>query len=324
MTQPALNMDQIGALFEERQRYESWLSTLEAKRPNTPAHIYDRVHADYTARLQRVLEQLASHRTVLQEMERSLMDRLTSLDIDESKNRDEAAEAELRSLVGELTPDRHEEVVNRTSAALGSIADERARVAEELARLRAVLEASAPAAPRSGGEPAAEATPSAERATTPTPGQTRRVTATPVAAPTPAQVAAAAPAKPNEATPRAAGPFDDLEFLKTMIDPRTNSGEGVAVASGAGAGSGAAAGGAQAGSGSGSHPAAGGSGTPSEAIPAQAAASMPSVGRAIEEQPLPREGGVDQVKTLKCQECGTLNYPTEWYCERCGAELAAL
>ena len=31
-----------------------------------------------------------------------------------------------------------------------------------------------------------------------------------------------------------------------------------------------------------------------------------------------------QAKTLKCGECGTLNRPTEWYCERCGAELAAL
>ncbi|HEY9382745.1 MAG TPA: hypothetical protein VIP80_04445, partial [Gemmatimonadales bacterium] len=30
------------------------------------------------------------------------------------------------------------------------------------------------------------------------------------------------------------------------------------------------------------------------------------------------------VKTLKCAECGSLNRPTEWYCERCGAELAAL
>ncbi|HEV8612755.1 MAG TPA: hypothetical protein VGQ73_04530, partial [Gemmatimonadales bacterium] len=29
-------------------------------------------------------------------------------------------------------------------------------------------------------------------------------------------------------------------------------------------------------------------------------------------------------KTLKCAECGSLNRPTEWYCERCGAELAAL
>lgn len=29
-------------------------------------------------------------------------------------------------------------------------------------------------------------------------------------------------------------------------------------------------------------------------------------------------------RTLKCPECGTMNMPTEWYCEQCGAELAAL
>lgn len=29
-------------------------------------------------------------------------------------------------------------------------------------------------------------------------------------------------------------------------------------------------------------------------------------------------------KTLKCVDCGSMNRPTEWYCERCGAELAAL
>lgn len=32
----------------------------------------------------------------------------------------------------------------------------------------------------------------------------------------------------------------------------------------------------------------------------------------------------EQVKTLKCAECGTMNFPTEWYCERCGGELAAM
>ncbi len=31
----------------------------------------------------------------------------------------------------------------------------------------------------------------------------------------------------------------------------------------------------------------------------------------------------EAVKSLKCGECGTLNYPTEWYCEKCGGELAA-
>lgn len=29
-------------------------------------------------------------------------------------------------------------------------------------------------------------------------------------------------------------------------------------------------------------------------------------------------------KTLKCRECGTMNLATEWYCEKCGGELAAM
>lgn len=29
-------------------------------------------------------------------------------------------------------------------------------------------------------------------------------------------------------------------------------------------------------------------------------------------------------KTLKCQECEAMNFPTEWYCEKCGSELATL
>lgn len=39
-------------------------------------------------------------------------------------------------------------------------------------------------------------------------------------------------------------------------------------------------------------------------------------------RPTPRTS--EAIKSLRCQECGTLNYPTEWYCERCGGELAAL
>lgn len=34
-------------------------------------------------------------------------------------------------------------------------------------------------------------------------------------------------------------------------------------------------------------------------------------------------GQSDQQKTLRCTECSTMNLPTEWYCERCGGELAA-
>lgn len=37
-----------------------------------------------------------------------------------------------------------------------------------------------------------------------------------------------------------------------------------------------------------------------------------------------KSSGPSDVKTLKCRECGTMNDPTEWYCERCGAELSGL
>ena len=37
-----------------------------------------------------------------------------------------------------------------------------------------------------------------------------------------------------------------------------------------------------------------------------------------------RAGSATTTKSLKCGECSAMNRPTEWYCERCGAELAAL
>ena len=60
------------------------------------------------------------------------------------------------------------------------------------------------------------------------------------------------------------------------------------------------------------------------AVPAPAAAPPPEAPAAkAPAEPKDRSSGSGQ-KTLKCGECGTLNRPTEWYCERCGAELAAL
>jgi hypothetical protein len=79
-------------------------------------------------------------------------------------------------------------------------------------------------------------------------------------------------AAPNAAS--ANDPFDDLAFLRSVIDP---GGEGT---------------------------------TP----PVEAERS--SAGTSAEASGEPQ-------KTLRCTECGTLNLPTEWYCERCGGELAA-
>jgi hypothetical protein len=60
------------------------------------------------------------------------------------------------------------------------------------------------------------------------------------------------------------------------------------------------------------------------------ATSTPPATTAVATPPsVPRSGGAhdpraEQHKTLKCPECGAANYPTEWYCERCGGELATM
>lgn len=60
------------------------------------------------------------------------------------------------------------------------------------------------------------------------------------------------------------------------------------------------------------------------------ATSTPPTTTAVATPPsVPKSGGAhdlraEQHKTLKCPECGAANYPTEWYCERCGGELATM
>jgi TolA-binding protein len=61
-----------------------------------------------------------------------------------------------------------------------------------------------------------------------------------------------------------------------------------------------------------------GAGTATPPQTTTAVATPPSVPRSA---PDPRS---EQHKTLKCPECGAANYPTEWYCERCGGELATM
>ena len=59
-------------------------------------------------------------------------------------------------------------------------------------------------------------------------------------------------------------------------------------------------------------------------MPAPAAAAPRTPEPAAPPSPAPSKAASGVAKTLKCGECGTLNRPTEWYCERCGAELAGV
>jgi TolA-binding protein len=64
--------------------------------------------------------------------------------------------------------------------------------------------------------------------------------------------------------------------------------------------------------------------------PGAGSSTPPSTTTAVATPPsVPKSGGAqdprsEQHKTLKCPECGAANYPTEWYCERCGGELATM
>jgi hypothetical protein len=128
------------------------------------------------------------------------------------------------------------------------------------------------------------------------------VAAPPAPAPVPEPVAVApepeppppAPPEPVAAPPRPAPKAEDeMAFLKSVAPEEERKPPAPAPAR------------------RGSNPGTGGSGRTEPA----AAQTATAPGKA---------GAAGVAKTLKCGECGTLNRPTEWYCERCGAELAGI
>jgi hypothetical protein len=276
MTNPPSNTaSNVASLMAERARFESWLAALEARRDSTPAHIYQRVHGDYALRLQRVVEQLLGHMSEIEAAAKNLAERLGELERAEAKHRDERSEAEVRATVGELSADAYDDVLRRTDEATASISLERTQASVELTRLREVLALNVP---RSGA--------------TPRDGISRE--------------APRVAAKPTPARPDTGGVgFDELEFLKSVVDsrgrpvnPTPSTGQPTSASDAA----------------QNNNPF--GLGVPSE--PSHAPRQSTQVPSFLKDVPS------EQVKTLKCQECSTMNYPTEWYCERCGAELAAL
>jgi hypothetical protein len=338
-------MDVLNALMEERNRYEQWLAQLEARKGTTPAHVFERVRGDYGDRLENVLNQLAGRATELQVTAGTLAERVAALYADETTLRDERAEAELRASVGEFTLEHAREVMQRCDEAISTLGAERASVGAELGRVQEILAV----AVRTPTPPVGEA-PIVPIESLAPPVASAPVAAAPVAA---APVASAPAAAPPTAPPPAAPPpapirpaspanFDELAFLQSVVDRPAASHQADMAPS---------------------HETRGETRAPAHAAaPARApmpepvdveASSAPSPAPSrrnlaptpvLTSTPLIEKEGheanstltpgsipaflkdvpTEQIKTLKCQECGTMNYPTEWYCERCGGELAAM
>lgn len=317
-------IDALSALLEERRRYEGWLDQLEARRAESPSHVVDRVRSDYLARLDGVTQQLRGRASDLEVSATSLRERIDALQTEENSRRDERFELELRALVGEYEPDHAKDSMSACDEAIGRLEGERGGLEAELARITEVLALVAPPPPPEP-EPVVMVNDEASRLSEDE-GASDETSAE-------SEVASRAEGEPVEGAtetnlPPAPSPMEELAFLQSVVDapreelirqqadrhpPVTSRTDGgadllpppvltaprrpVTPLSSSIQPS--------------REPLGGNNSSSSILTPG----SMPSF---LKDMP------TEQVKTLKCQECGTMNYPTEWYCERCGGELAAM
>ncbi len=365
-----MSIEEVRALVAERQRYDDWLTALEARRGETPARVYERVHGDYDARRTEVRTRLREHVGTLEGMSGDLARQVQEVSVRLAALEDQRVEAMIRNAVGEYDNERWESLRNEVEGEITRLTDDRAHVQMELAEIRELLEQ---ARPPKQPDPAPIATlqGSPDRRIDETSSATAialesNVTVGPVdllveppldpdtggaseahavhvdalqesrrpvaaASPVPAPPAPAPPApltmphfggeevddalamfaetpiQPMAAVP---APLEgiDVEFDVADTDLRPVSTQGGA-------------------------PVAGGVTPPVD--PFDDLAFLRSVIEPSGSQPVvpatmtpPSSPSAQtpqgaQAKTLRCTECGTMNLPTEWYCERCGGELAA-
>lgn len=334
----------ITKLLEDRAQFVSWLTRLNSSGGGSPVPeaVRGRVRADYERRLEAVLDELRGHTAALDEQVEGLQARAAELSARESELKEQLSEAEVRHMVGEYDQTKWEGIRAELLKVLTHVHEELTHTHGEIERLSEVLgtiqsppPAAAPerepappppvAAPKppvvgaSGAHPAAPsafapAAPGSAAATPPAGtdipfrggSAARPQPKTPVPAPAPAprkedqagRTLWFPSGKPAEApAPQAGTKLDELAFLKSVSEAPAPSPPPPPPAP--------------------SRRTSGGFIRGPDAIPVQVDPPNPAT------ESRDRSSGSGQ-KTLKCGECGTLNRPTEWYCERCGAELAAL
>ena len=295
MAKPTSDTETIESLLEQRAQFEQWLTKLDSAANNAPASVRQKVRGDYEARLRGVIERLRGHSaTIAGELERHQSQR-ADLDGQRRSAEEELAEAELRHAVGEFTEDEWGRIRGESEGRLGGLRDQLKAVGGEIARLAEVQ--SLIAGPSKPAEPPAPPP-------TPAPRVEAIIERNPPPPPPPEPEPPVAAAPPPRQAPRAAPPPDDeLAFLKSVADDDLKPAPAPTTR----------------------RPSNPGPAQPApravEAPPAPAPAAAPA---ATAPAPPAKTGAPGVAKTLKCGECGTLNRPTEWYCERCGAELAGV
>lgn len=303
MSKPSRSHDALQQLLDERKRFESWIATLESRRESTPEHVYKRVHADYAQRLATVRDQLTERTGEMRSAISGLKDRLKQATEQETARTDELHEAELRAAVGEFTPEQWELRKREVEVDLKRFVDEKKRISDELNQLLLIMEQTTEGL--TSDAPAAVTPPSAPPSTPAAlePPLSEALSAAPLAAASPAdatRVRSKTPARSRAAMHGTPVPPPPEEKAPVPIESLAPSDPLAAPA-------------------------------PAEAAPSESAAHAKDRGGhhgKRSKTPALSTAAVDprreNEKTLKCAECGAMNYPTEWYCESCGGELSAL
>ena len=294
----------VERLLEQQRQYQDWLEKLEEEAAGAaPSHVTQRVQTDYAARLDEVTRELSEHEDGVRQALADAEARSEGLTRQHTERTDELAEARLRRQVGEFEEEQYEEIASRCKAALSELSKELATVERDIDRYEEILTLIK-------GVTRKKAPPAVELVPPPAP---------PAPAPPPPAAAEPRPAEPARA-PRVSQPqmdVDEMAFLRSLTE-RSAAAKAEAAKVDAARGE-----------------------VPpkpdhrAEAIPAELPppvearhaerppAPAPVAAEAPKERRPPEtresEGGT---KTLVCAECGTKNLPSEWYCEKCGAELA--
>jgi hypothetical protein len=300
----------LDALLADRARLETWLAQVATKAAHLPPHVVAKVEADYRGRLATVVEALRARAEELESEAATLRARVTGLDDALRSAQDARAEDELRALVGEYDAamwDQRRAAHDRGIAELVSERD--ARVADRDRVLALLADATRTEAPLVAApvltEPAGEVVqaaaeePAAPQPAAPEPAaavaEALAVEVPPVEAP--AVDAVAAPDVPPPV------PVSVDEDPLGDASPDLFGGEAAMAAAPV---------------------------RDEKALLDEIAFLDSVVGAAVAAEAVlassasaPAPAAADPQRTLKCQECGTLNVPTEWYCVSCGGELSA-
>lgn len=352
-------LEALEALLAEKRKHEGYLAKLEERRAGTPEHVFARLRDEYMMKLMDAqvrahaeAEVLESGLEVDQVAVADVEARLTALE-------EERVEGELREAVGELDSKEWQKRLIALNAGISMATKEREALTSSATRIRAlVAEARGEPVMQAAMQPPAPVPEPVSAKPAP-----RSSTAAPIAnAPNfdelaflnsvvgrasspvmPISVSPASPARPTPPEPVSAQPGARMTppSLPPIVPPVAPIKESPSVPEPTSA--------PEPESSSAPQLALGTMTAPSAPEPVSApipvapvvpialpepvlSAPVPATPEPVNSQefeppsalgrPTPRTS--QAIKTLKCSECGSMNYPTEWYCERCGGELAAL